>query len=283
MSESTSICGRLVGGALRRYRENMHLTLADAAAILECDKSKISRFETGQRGIRPRDLRDLLNEYGVSEKIRDALVLLARGANRHGWWDEYADILPEADRDCLAIESAVSEILTYQAQQIPVLLQTENYARAVAGTSPEIPADWAGKVVQSVLARQRIALAERHVVVNAVIGEGVLRQWVGGRQVMRAQLSRLAHAATDDPQVTVRVLPFSTGATSVLGIGSPTVFHIHNAPTVGVVHQPGLAGGMLDEDPLTVAAYLGVLTRVQVTALPPVESARFINSLARDS
>jgi transcriptional regulator with XRE-family HTH domain len=48
---------RLVGGALRRYRENVGYALEDAARVLECDRSKISRIETGQRGIRPKELR----------------------------------------------------------------------------------------------------------------------------------------------------------------------------------------------------------------------------------
>ena len=43
---------RLVGSALRRYREDLGYALEDAARILECDRSKISRIETGQRGIR---------------------------------------------------------------------------------------------------------------------------------------------------------------------------------------------------------------------------------------
>ena len=32
----------LLGAALRRYRENLGLTLEDAARVLECDRSKIS-------------------------------------------------------------------------------------------------------------------------------------------------------------------------------------------------------------------------------------------------
>jgi len=56
---------RLVGGALRRYRENLGYTLEDAARLLECDRSKISRIETGQRGIRGKELRELLAEYGI--------------------------------------------------------------------------------------------------------------------------------------------------------------------------------------------------------------------------
>lgn len=281
VSESTSVRRRLVGAALRHHRENVNLTLSDAAAILECDKSKISRIETGHRGIRLRELRELLTEYGTSEEEQDALAPLAGGAGQHGWWDDYTDILSGAFLDCLIIESVASEIVTYQAQQVPVLLQTEDYARAVAGVSPDVPAEWEDRMAQSVLARQRTVLTERQPMVNAVIGEGALRQLVGGLQVMRAQLDRLAHTAAGDPQVTLRVLPFSAEATPALGIGSPTLFRLRDAPAIGVVHQPGLAGGTLNEGSLTVAAYLGALTRVQASALPPAESARFIRSLVR--
>ena len=68
---------RLVGGALRRYRENLGYTLDDAARILECDRSKISRIETGQRGIRGKELRELLTEYGIGDEQQKILVALA--------------------------------------------------------------------------------------------------------------------------------------------------------------------------------------------------------------
>ncbi len=38
-----------MGGALRRYRENLGYTLGDAARVLECDPSKVSRIESGQQ------------------------------------------------------------------------------------------------------------------------------------------------------------------------------------------------------------------------------------------
>jgi transcriptional regulator with XRE-family HTH domain len=59
-----------VGGALRRYREYLGYTLAEAARILECDPSKVSRIECGHRGIRDEELRELLAEYGVGRNSR---------------------------------------------------------------------------------------------------------------------------------------------------------------------------------------------------------------------
>ena len=50
---------RLVGRALRRYREGRGYTLNDVARMLECDASKLSRIELGQRGIRDKELREL--------------------------------------------------------------------------------------------------------------------------------------------------------------------------------------------------------------------------------
>ena len=121
---------RLVGGALRRYRDNAGYTLQDAARVLECDRSKISRIETGQRGIRPKELRELLAEYGVPDGEQAALMAIAsRAGHQGGWWHPYAGVLPGAYLDYVIMESAASEIMTYEAQVIPDLLQTDDYAR----------------------------------------------------------------------------------------------------------------------------------------------------------
>ena len=84
MTTAPPVRRRLVGGALRRYRENLGYTLDDAARILECDRSKISRIETGQRGIRGKELRELLAEYGIDDQQQAILAALAdpRGAPR---------------------------------------------------------------------------------------------------------------------------------------------------------------------------------------------------------
>ena len=113
---------RLVGGALRRYRENVGYALEDAARVLECDRSKISRIETGQRGIRPKELRELLTEYGVPDGERAALVAIASRSDRRGWWHPYADVLPGPYLDYVIMESAAAEIMTYEAQVVPALL-----------------------------------------------------------------------------------------------------------------------------------------------------------------
>lgn len=280
MNNTIPIRRRLVGAALRRYRMNIGHSLDDVARVLECDTSKVSRIETGHRGIRTKELRELLNEYGVAEQEQDALLSIVDPRVRHGWWEVYTDVLPDAHRDYLIIEAAASQIMTYQAQQVPALLQTEEYARATAAASYDVPAERENKIVESVLARQQAILVDRRPAVQAIIGEGALRQMVGGRRVMRAQLHQLAQTAAYDPQVSIRVLPFNAGASAALGIGSPTLLRFHGAPGVGVVHLAGLFGGTSMEDPATIAAYLGALTHIQASALAKAESMRLLRDLA---
>jgi transcriptional regulator with XRE-family HTH domain len=74
-----------LGEALRRYRENLGYDLADAARVLDCDRSKISRIETGQRGISRRDLRGLLAEYGVGGEASRALEAIGDPRRARGW------------------------------------------------------------------------------------------------------------------------------------------------------------------------------------------------------
>jgi transcriptional regulator with XRE-family HTH domain len=279
---TTSVRRRLVGAELRRYRESAGHDLEDAAFLLDCDKSKISRIETGDRGIRAAELRALLTEYGVPAADQEVLLSIAWQRGDYGDWAEFRDVLPGAFLDYLIVESAASEIITYQPQQVPPLLQTEAYARAVIAASADVPASWRDKVTESVLARQRIVLTEREPPVDVLLAEGALRQPVGSRQVMRAQLARLAHSAANDPHVTIRVIPHSAGANPGIGLGSPTLIRLGGLSDVGVVHLAGLAGGTLFDDPATVRAYSGALGKVKAAALPPPESAALIAELTRE-
>ena len=61
---ATSAPQRLVGWYLRDYRESAGYDLADAARVLGCSRSKISRVEAGQRGIPAKELCALLAGYG---------------------------------------------------------------------------------------------------------------------------------------------------------------------------------------------------------------------------
>jgi len=85
----------VLGGHLRRLREQAHITTEQAAGVIRGSHSKISRMEHGRVGFKERDISDLLTMYGVTDgDEREALLKLARESNTPGWWQGYADILP---------------------------------------------------------------------------------------------------------------------------------------------------------------------------------------------
>ena len=272
---------RLLVAALRRYRESLGYGLDEAARILECDRSKISRIETGQRGIRAKELRELLAEYGVPDTEQAALLAIAHRGRQLGWWQDYQDVLSDAGQDYVIMESAASEILVYEAHQVPGLLQTPEYARAVAAADPNCTDDeQRAHAAEVTLTRQRIVLAERSPRLEFVIAEGALHQVVGGAAVMRPQLTRLADLA--GASLSLQVLPFTAGAYAAAGCGSMSVLRFADTPGLGVIHLAALSGGVSLEDQDEVARYIRTFAQLRAAALSPAASARLLRDMARD-
>ena len=273
---------RLVGRALRGYRESLGYTLEDTAALLECDRSKVSRIETGDRGIRAKELRELLEHFGVPGDKRSLLLLLADPRGAYGWHRDFADVLPDGWRDYFVLETAASRIFGYEAQQVPGLLQTRAYARALAETDPALQDDAArDRAAEAVMERQEVILGqETGPAVHLVIGEAALRQQVGSPAVMKRQLQVLAAAAgRRSGNVTVQVLRFSSGAHAAAGDGSLGILQLAGAPGLGLVHLGGITGGVCREGSGDLAAYASGFDQLRAFALTQAESARFLRGL----
>ena len=87
----------------------------------------------------------------------------------------------------------------------PGLLQTEDYARALLhGTLPYASNEEIENRVTARIARQALLGREDPPKFWAITDEAAVRRQVGGRDVMRAQLSRL-RAAAERPNVTIQV------------------------------------------------------------------------------
>jgi len=279
MVETPSVRRRLLGAALRRHRESLGYRLDDAARILECDRSKISRIESGQRGIRPRDLRDLLTEYGVGEQEQQTLTAIAHPHRERAWWQPYAEVLPGPLLDYLITETAASQIQVYQPQQLPDLLQIPEYARAVAAADPNLSAGPQDLFLEAMLIRQQLISEHRQLELDVVIGEAALHQLVGGTEVMRAQLARLAEM-TNCPQITLQALPFVGGPHPAGASGPLSILRFADAPNLGVVHLPGPGGGIILDSPLDIASYTRAFTLLKASALTPAATAQLVQEMA---
>src|ERR1700734_1232917 len=122
---------RALANALERHREAAGLSREDTSSRLEWSSMKLWRIETSRVTVSAGDVRELAVLYHLDEAGTQALVELARQARRPGWWKGMSQALPEGFSAHLELESAARAIRTYEAQFIPGLWQTEDYARAV--------------------------------------------------------------------------------------------------------------------------------------------------------
>jgi transcriptional regulator with XRE-family HTH domain len=270
---------RLVGSALRRYRENVGYALEDAARVLECDRSKISRIETGQRGIRPKELRELLAEYGVPESDQAALMAIASRGGQRGWWHPYAGSFSEAYLDYVIMESAASEIMA------------EDYARAIAAAEPGHTTGGQREDAIAALEMRRQGVltgnpsgpsgSSGSVVRRlwVILGEGALHQQVGGPGVLAGQIRHLVQLSEDLPNLTLQVLPFSAGAHAAAGSASLAILRFSDAPSLGVVYVEALSGGVYLENQADVARYIRAFALLRAAALSAADSVRLLRDL----
>ena len=113
-----------------------------------------------------------------------------------------------------------------------------------------------------------------------IIAEGALHQQVGGADVMRGQLARLAELADSSPQLTIQVLPFASGAYPDLGVGGLTILTFPGAPGLGLVRIAGISGGIYLEDAEDVTRYASAFARIRDAALSAPASAAMLRRMA---
>jgi transcriptional regulator with XRE-family HTH domain len=268
----------VLGGHLRRLREEAGMTTERAASSIRGSHSKISRMEHGRVGFKERDIADLLSLYGVgSGDEREALLNLAREASTPGWWQAYTDILPHWVEPYFGLEAAAASIREYELQFVPGLLQIEDYARAVIRLGNLPSEEEVIRRAQARKSRQEVLAREDAPKVWAVLDEGALRRVIGGPDVMRAQLEHLIEMC-EHPAVTLQILPFSAGAHRAMG-GPFTILRYTEPDLRDVVFIEQLTSALYLDKQTEVDAYLQVMEEVCLQAEPSAKTPGILKTV----
>ncbi|MFJ8199655.1 helix-turn-helix domain-containing protein [Streptomyces sp. NPDC096152] len=282
MQNGPAVRRRKLGAELRTLRTGAGLTSGEAARLVGWHQSKVSRIETGASGVKPADVRLLLDAYAVADaQLRELLMALAGSEDRggrHHWWHAYRGVLPPTYRDFISLESQASGMRTLETSVVPGLLQTPEYARAVTRAAVEgLDDERLDALVEVRLARQDVLRARPPLELAAVLDEAVLRREVGGPEVMARQLNRLVEAARL-PQVRLQVLPFGAGAH--VGITGPfVVFSFLSTSDLDVVVLDHLTSSLYLERKEDLEAYTEAFNTLQIHALSPEDSLDFIAAM----
>ncbi|GAA4551966.1 helix-turn-helix domain-containing protein [Streptomyces collinus] len=283
MQHGPAVRRRKLGAELRALRTSAGLTSGEAARLVGWHQSKVSRIETGTSGVKPADVRLLLDAYVVADsQLRELLMALAGSddsGGRHHWWHAYRGVLPPTYWDFISLESQAGAMRTLETTVVPGLLQTPEYARAVTRAAVEgLPEDRLDTLVEVRLARQDVLRADPPLRLSAVLDEAVLRREVGGPGVMTRQLERLVEAARL-PQVRLQVLPFAAGAH--IGVTGPfVIFSFSSTSDLDVVVLDHLTSSLYLERKEDLQAYTEAFNALQIHALSPEDSLDFIAGTA---
>jgi hypothetical protein len=244
--------------------------------------SAISRWETGDRRIRPADLRVLLDIYDVHGEQREVLLTLAREARQRGWWQSYSsDAVPGWFQVYLGLEAEAAAIHEYAAELVPGLFQTAEYYRAFLQTAPV--ADDEETIERKIAVRmerqQRLSAADAPEC-WAVLNEAVIRRVVGGPEVMQAQLLHIVELAHRS-QGSIQVLPYRAGAHPAMD-GSFIILGFPEAQDPDVVYLESQTGSLFLEKQPEVTRYRAMFNHLVAKALDPDESKHMIAQVAAE-
>ena len=273
---------RIVGAQLRRLRESSGVSRREAGASIGVGESKLGRIEIGRVGLEEHEVKQLLELYGIHDPHeRDALLALAREANRPGWLQAFSGAMPAWFRPYVDLEEAAQVIRTYEVQFIPGLLQTEEYARAVVAHGlSEPPEEEVARRVELRLRRQRILTASNPTRLWAGIDEAALWRPIGGSEVSRAQLRALLDAARLQ-NITVQVMPFRVGGHAGEA-GAFTILRFPEPELHDIAYLEQLTGAMYLERDDDMDHYGAAKERLCVQSASPEESMDLISKIIRE-
>ncbi len=190
------------GERLRRSRDEQGWTQDDLGARMGYSGTHISAVETGRRPPTPRFSARADKVFGTGDKFE-----------RQGRAARDTALL-EGFPEYLGYERQAAEIRLYEVGVIPGLLQTPDYAEALAASAVKrgaITDDQAHERVSLITERQASLIRTPPPLVLVVLDESCLRRPIGNSALMDEQLARLLDFA-ELPHTALQVALFTMGA-----------------------------------------------------------------------
>ena len=167
-------------------------------------------------------------------------------------------------------------ISEYNANVIPGLLQTADYARHVIGLAPW-PAAEIERRIDLRLRRQRLLVGPDAPILWAVVEESALRRQPGPPAVRRAQLKYLAEAA-ERPNITLQLVPTHFTGHPVTGVPF-SVLRFAEPDLPDVVYIEQLTGALYLDKRTDVSYYVAALDSLCAQVLTPDQTRAALHEL----
>jgi transcriptional regulator with XRE-family HTH domain len=262
---------RLFGTMVRHYRTRAGWSQEQLGARVYLTGDMVGKIETGQRTASRQFVEacERVPELGTNEALRTLWKELKdhlKSGPFPGWFDRWLDA-----------EAAAKILRWFELVNVPGLLQTEDYARAMLSTQVMATEEEIEEMVAARTARQAVLSREKPPMFWVILDEGVLRRPVGGTRVMKEQLRRLAEAACR-PNIVLQVIPLSVGAHQGMS-GSFVIAEFEKAPPIA--YQDTAARGQIIEDADDIQAIMVMWDTLKSEALPRGASLELVEEVAK--
>ncbi|MFG2181462.1 helix-turn-helix domain-containing protein [Streptomyces abikoensis] len=281
MPARTTTRRRQLGATLRKLRTRKGMTLEEAGLLVGISKATVSRYETQAGPVKWPIVDALCREYGATDAERNAVVSLAKEAKQQGWWNSFADALPEHMNLLLTLEDEALREDHFACLYVPGLLQTRSYTEAVQHASEmRFSPGEIERLVDIRMMRQEILRRVNPPHLRVILDESVVRRVVGSREVMHEQLSHLLEAS-ESSNVTLQILPFAKGAHSA-AMGSFVILG-GAEPSLDVVYVDIQAGSLFMEREEELERYRLAFDYLCAQALDAAATSAFIERVLRET
>jgi transcriptional regulator with XRE-family HTH domain len=271
-----SVRQRRVSRELRTLREQRGMSCKDVAEALDCSESKISRMETGDRGLYADDVAAVLGYLRAPGKLRQELLELVRGGEARNWHEIHGK-LPTNWKDLIQLESEATGIYTYQPLVVPGLVQTSDYARAVIkGLNEDLSEDEVDALVAARMSRQVVLGRPKAPHLQLLTEEMVLRRTMGDSIMMYGQLQQLL-AVSARRNITLQIVPFDAEP-AIATQGSLLILEFPDQPSIA--YEETRAASTFLEDDEHIARTKLAWQKLRTAALSLEDSTRLIADIA---
>ncbi|MFE0251396.1 helix-turn-helix domain-containing protein [Streptomyces sp. NPDC059010] len=269
-----------LGSELRKLREAAGKSAKEVAGLLGSSSAHMSQIEAGSSAISEERLRRLAAYCACTDgELTEALVAMAADRTR-GWWEEYRGVLPPVYLNVAEVEHHATFLREVVITNVPGLLQTPDYARAVFGyMNPDLPVSELTPRVEHRMRRRAVIEGDDPTPYETIVHEFALRTRVADRDVSRKQLQQILDQIEQGHAV-VRVIPtdqdgFGGAGAAMLYTGGPvlqldTALRDSPSGTLFIDAQPQLRG------------LRTLFSRVEKASLSPTASRDFIHRLTKE-
>ncbi|MDI3386530.1 helix-turn-helix transcriptional regulator [Streptomyces sp. B-S-A8] len=260
------------GARLRRERESKGLKQEELAILMDYSSTHISAVETGRK----------IPTLRFSRSVDRALGTDGTADTFERQWREMQHgSLLEGFPEFVGYEGRAAEIRLYEVGVIPGLLQTPQYASALADSALK------RRAISAEQARERVSVvAERQSVLDrrknppeifVVLDEGCIRRPIGEPDAMDAQLAHLI-AFAEQPNTTLQIAPFSMGVRRPFNL-PVTVLTMADRSLMSYAESSHR--GNLERESTFVVPLLKAYHQLQAESLSQAESVAMIRQLRK--